>query len=644
MSTKILVITHENFSHLVYEVMETLKLPIELKLLEVGFGEVSKHLDLEMISNYDMVITSGAHFEMIKRDFNELLYIAPFFPLHFTESDLVKALVQAKKFSDKIILMYFSDEEYDLEKYKDILNIELIRLTFTDLAEAQKLIELYKNKGYHAVIGTSSICELARSLGCYDILVYTSDSLKLELIKACQLATTRNKMMKYAKLKDAIFKHSNHSIFLLNSAGTILDVNEKAKRFPNNHSKYEFIGENIDLFLKTPVFSTEDESFVVDKPIIHVFEKENVQETTIPIYINSVLDGYVTIIDSMDQHRSIANIQTSKTLKSKYQFKDIVAKSPLMKKVILRSRQYAHSDAPILIYGESGTGKELIAHGLHEESRRKNKSFVPVNCAAIPQSILESELFGYEEGTFTGAKKGGKPGFFEMAQGGTIFLDEIGEIPLETQTRLLRVLQEKEIIPLGGRNIIPLDVRIITATNRYLPESINQGTFREDLYYRINILQIILPPLRERKEDILPIFLHLLTKHGIPVDQAEYLTTIGAEAFLSYGWRGNIRELENFVLRLTALTSIATTTYDLVNCFNDVLSELFRVGEEPLALTTQPTSPQSPVSLTYNETERHNIMKALAESNGSKSKTANKLGISRTTLWRKIKELNIILR
>jgi propionate catabolism operon transcriptional regulator len=634
LKTKILIITHRNFTKLIQEVIETLTLPVEITIHEVGFGEINKLIDLKEIYSFDIIITSGAHWELIKKEFHELTYRVPIYPFRFTQADVVKSLVHAKALSNKILLMYYGDEEYELEKYRDILGVDVVRPFFKDIQEAEKLIIEYREKGYNAVIGTSSICELAQKHGCYPVLVYSFDSMKIEFMKAYQLAVTKNRVKQYAALKEVLFDNLYFPIFLSDNIGTIMDVNTAGVTYASKRSKYELIGTNINSVLNVPVSVEkilEDEDL---KPIINVHNK--ITEKTIPIYLNSKLDGFVTVID----YHGVSTKQNHVKMSAKYDFNGIVANSPAMKKVIVKAQQYALSDAPILICGESGTGKELLAHSIHNFSHRKYAPFVPVNCAAIPQNILESELFGYEEGAFTGAMKGGKPGFFEMAQGGTIFLDEIGEIPLETQTKLLRVLQEKEIIRLGGRQIIPLNVRIITATNQSLSDLVKMGKFREDLYFRISVLQINIPPLRERKEDIIPLLKHLFLKHGTHPEYIEYFIRIGENNILSYDWPGNIRELENFVQKLNALTSNNTLTYDLKSCFRDVMSEHFDYYHKPNVhkMTVEQDIPQ-PVIL--KDIERARIIDCLLYNKGNKTKTAKQLGISRATLWRKMKEYNI---
>ena len=226
---------------------------------------------------------------------------------------------------------------------------------------------------------------------------------------------------------------------------------------------------------------------------------------------------------------------------AKYVFDDIWTKSEKVKKVKDKALKFAKTDKNILITGESGTGKELFAQAIHNESLRKNGPFVAVNFAALPENLVESELFGYEEGAFTGAKKGGKLGLFEQAHGGTIFLDEIGDAPLNVQTSLLRVLQERQIMRVGGDKLIPVDVRIIAATNKNLIESIQTNQFREDLYYRINVLPLEIPPLRQRKEDIIYLFTMFFKRHNL----IKHFTPSAREAILEYDFPGNVRELKN---------------------------------------------------------------------------------------------------
>lgn len=346
------------------------------------------------------------------------------------------------------------------------------------------------------------------------------------------MATTKSKMLNYAKINEKLMKNTNTPLFLLNQDKVIIDTNTQGVYYLKKNTRNEIIGEQLCKFLNIKF----DES-IKEQQVVYEADQLVIE----PILINGIVKMYVLIVYDI-KSKMVVQKKKDETLNSKYNFDDIVHNSSKMKKIILKTKQYAQSNAPIIILGESGTGKELIAHSVHQSSDRKSQNFLPVNCSAIPQNILESELFGYEEGAFTGAKKGGKPGFFELAQQGTIFLDEIAELPLEIQTKLLRVLQEKEVIRLGGKKIISLDVRIITATNKSLIELIRKKEFREDLYFRINVLQINIPPVRERKKDIPLILNHLLVKYGINSQQAEFLINRELDRLLSYSWPGNVRK------------------------------------------------------------------------------------------------------
>jgi len=242
---------------------------------------------------------------------------------------------------------------------------------------------------------------------------------------------------------------------------------------------------------------------------------------------------------------------------SRFSFHDIITCSDKMRRLIERAAKMANNDFSILLLGENGTGKELFAHSIHQASGRARFPFVPINCGALPENLLESELFGYEDGAFTGARKGGKPGLFEQAHRGTIFLDEIGDISPNMQIRLLRVLQQKEILKIGGTKVLPIDVRVIAATNRDLAAMVKAGTFREDLYYRLKVLQLKLLPLRERREDILLLASYFLKRRGY----AQSLCAEVQEALVSYRWPGNIRELEN-TMEYVAIMSEGDLTAD----------------------------------------------------------------------------------
>ena len=298
---------------------------------------------------------------------------------------------------------------------------------------------------------------------------------------------------------------------------------------------------------------------------------------------NEYLGAFATIqkfTEEESKQQSFRIQLLNKGHKSKYTFDDIIGESPAIHKACIIARKMASNNSGILITGESGTGKELFAHAIHNESKRREFPFIAINCAAMPDNLLESELFGYEEGSFTGAKRGGKLGLFEFAHKGTIFLDEVEGMSPALQIKLLRVIQEREIMRVGGDKIISVDVRIIAASNETLEELVTSGTFRSDLYYRLNTLPILIPPLRERGEDIMVLFDHIKNELG----GSFKLTSQVKNAFMSHYWRGNVRELHNYVEYLTYLGKEYIDYEDLPTSFHNGLSKAKSKKDEKLNL------------------------------------------------------------
>ncbi|HPF25492.1 MAG TPA: sigma-54 dependent transcriptional regulator [Steroidobacteraceae bacterium] len=298
----------------------------------------------------------------------------------------------------------------------------------------------------------------------------------------------------------------------------------------------------------------------------------------------------------------------------------IAAKSRL---VLELARRVADSDCTVLLIGESGTGKEVLAHFIHRASSRPGGPFIAVNCAAIPESMLESLLFGHERGAFTGAHAA-HAGKFEQAQGGTLLLDEIAEMPLALQAKLLRVLQEREVERLGSRGTVALDVRVLAATNRNLREEVEAGRFREDLYYRLNVFPITLAPLRERRDDILPLAMYLLQQRSRPGVRIPALTADAAHLLLTNRWPGNVRELDNLLQRAMILAN------------GPVIDAEHIVFEQLARPTDKPAETQAALADTLERTERDAILAALEAANGSRRAVAERLGISPRTLRYKL--------
>ncbi|MEI6702061.1 MAG: sigma-54 dependent transcriptional regulator [Deltaproteobacteria bacterium] len=329
------------------------------------------------------------------------------------------------------------------------------------------------------------------------------------------------------------------------------------------------------------------------------------------------------------------NLYLRKQLQGRFEFSNIIGNSPAMILVFERMARIVKTDSTVLITGDSGTGKELVARALHFNGNRKERPFVAVNCSAIPETLLESELFGHVRGAFTGAIKD-KAGKFEAANHGTIFLDEIGTMPLHLQTKLLRVLQEQEVERVGSNKPVKLQVRVISATNLDLESRVKLGEFREDLFYRLNVIPLHLPPLRERKQDIMPLVLNFLAKQGRLMGRPNMtLNKQALEALEQYSWPGNVRELENLVERMIALTDASVITLDDVP--TGILGEKVYGNFVNFELSGDGTD----LVATLSQLERTLIIQALEYAKGVKARAASLLGINRTTLVEKIKRLKI---
>jgi two-component system response regulator AtoC len=329
------------------------------------------------------------------------------------------------------------------------------------------------------------------------------------------------------------------------------------------------------------------------------------------------------------------NVYLKKQLRDKYEFSNIIGSSPAMQKVFSRISKVIKTDSTILILGESGTGKELIAKAIHSNGTRRDKPFIAVHCGAIPENLLESELFGHTRGSFTGAVRD-KMGKFEAANHGTIFLDEIATLPMHLQIKLLRVLQEQEVERVGSNRPIKLDVRIISACNVDLDEEVKKGTFRDDLFYRLNVIPVTLPPLRERVEDILPLVRHFLAKYCNEMGRP--LMNIAKDVLMAleiYKWPGNVRELENVVERTVALTEGEQIA------LSDLPSNITRAYSEQEEIPTRITSRGVDMVKVLCDLERKMIIDALSLSDGVKARAAALLNLNRTTLVEKMRRLGM---
>lgn len=426
----------------------------------------------------------------------------------------------------------------------------------------------------------------------------------------------------------AMMNNLAYGVFAIDLNDEILWVNDSACRTINIR-RTNLLNKPISKFV--PAWGKIINTLLNEQPFIDQECKLDVKDLKERFLFNSYLIknesneilGYLLTFRPYSRMINLVNRYTG--LQANYTFEDIIAKSHSMSELVTYAKTVANSPSTILITGESGTGKEVFAQAIHNASERSESAFVAVNCGAISPTLIESEIFGYEEGAFTGAKKGGRPGKFELANGGTIFLDEIGEMPIDMQVKLLRVLQEGEITRLGGENSTKINVRVIAATNKKLEEEVEANRFRLDLYYRLNVIPIQIPALRNRREDIIPLWQHFTTikanKLNKPVPE---LTLNIQNKLMSYSWPGNIRELENFIEKLV---NIGGST------------EMIEIPQE--------SSPQengivfSKKVRNLEDLEKEAIENAIELLNGNISQIAKELGVGRNTLYAKIKKYNI---
>ncbi|MFS0574034.1 sigma 54-interacting transcriptional regulator [Sporosarcina sp. 179-K 3D1 HS] len=556
-------------------------------------------------------------------------------PLVYSDTDyfdFVKAFIEAKKYGEKICFIAYPEEGF-LVNYDEIIKFIGFDVTILPYKTSEEMVlqvKKAKELGMDVVVGGGRrAANLAKEYGMKSMYLTISErSIKRTLLLAKKVADDRIIIKKETKRLNALINLSEEGILFLNENLKIESCNTAVEKI-FHIQKDMVIGNKVD-----KIENERLRKLLSNRKLYN--GKGNFTEGSINITYEPVeLDN--KRIGTIITYREVSKIQKletkirrdlhSKGLLARYQFEDISHNSQKMKKVIHLAREYAATDSTILIIGESGTGKELIAQSIHNASKRKKGPFVAVNCAALPENLLESELFGYAEGAFTGANKGGRQGVFELAHHGTIFLDEIGEIPPHIQTRLLRVLQEKEVMRIGDDRVTPVDIRIIAATNRKLWDLVQQEKFRLDLYFRLSILHLEIPPLYQRAEDIPTVVNHFLMR-GNSTKTFEGFSRELQDFFLTYEWPGNVRQLENVIERLLIRKLTPAVEKDFIRDIlreTEVSNDLFPVSD---AFIVKPG--------TMDEIEKQIIEQMMERYDDNRTLVAEKMGISRTTLWKKI--------
>ena len=524
----------------------------------------------------------------------------------------------------------------DILQMCEMLEVQTKNYIFKSFADCRGCVERALKDGAVFSVGGAWTDPWAKRLGLPHVIVENSVE---TILNALESATQLRRVQAEEAEKQCLFKtqsemyqavldFTHDAILAIDENGRIQVLNPPAERIMGCRAA-DSVGQPVEAVLPNTLLPDVLESGEKQLDQIMQIHQTLCNTNRIPILVDGQRRGVVATFQDVKQlqnsEQKIRLKLHEKGLVAKYAFNDILGDSPAIRSTIQIARSYAASRASVLILGETGTGKELFAQSIHNASDRRDGPFVAINCAAVSNSLLESELFGYEAGSFTGASRGGREGVFELAHGGTLFLDEIGEIPRETQVELLRVLQEKEIRRVGGSRVIPVDVRIIAATNKDLLQETVEGRFREDLYYRLDVLDLKLPPLRERGDDVKILGLHLfrqLPGGKDPIMQSQFLYLL--EQAGPYQWYGNIRELQNFVERANILMRNAGAS-------SVTVSDILRRRAEPAPEPCQETESR----------DRRAIEAALHNHPGSMADAARSLGCSRQTLWRKMKKYGI---
>ncbi len=568
----------------------------------------------------EIVISRGGTASAIRQSGLDVIVV----DIPVTGFDVIRAVEKAKKHGVQIAAVAFPSMIQGIESLISALGIDLRLYPLASEYEAESKVSQATRDGADVVVGGYVTLLAAGKLGYAAELIESGrEGIVQAVAEARRIAYARNIEKAKAEVFRAVLDYSYDGIISVDQATRISVFNPVAERITGLHAS-DVLGRKIAdvwpaLRIQNVITAGQE-----DLGQILSINKTDVLCNKVPILVNQQCVGVIVTFQDVAQIQKMEahvrqRIYTAGHV-AHFTFADIATRNDEVRRTIEIAKDYALADSSILIIGETGCGKELFAQSCHNYSRCKQGPFVAINCAALPGQILESELFGYVGGAFTGASQKGKLGVFEMAHGGTLFLDEIGEIEYATQGKLLRVLQEKKVMRLGSDKLIPIDVRVIAATNKNLKNLVDQNEFRADLYYRLNVLQLRLPPLRSRKEDIGMLAATFLEERAS--GRRKRLSASAERVLESHGWPGNIRELRNIIERL--MVSCKQQTIDA-----DAVKQALEDIEESVE-----HSPEA--SDSYDEIAE--IRKALAQTRGRYAEAAKILGMGRTTLWRKLRQ------
>lgn len=634
-----IIAPYRELAELAEQVCAELRVPAAVYLGDLGAGvEIAARLEAEGV---EAIVSRGGTAEAIARAVE-----IPVVAIKVSGFDILRALDEARRLASAVAVVGFANVVMGAETVGQILGLRVEQIILQNEAEAEEGVRGAIKRGVSAVVGDAVSIKLTEDLGLRGILIRSGrEAIADALEQAQHSAEVRDRERRHIQELRAILDHAYEGIIATDSAGRVRFVNPAAARVLGI-SAAQSAGRPLAGILPTVDIQATFDSGTPGVDELHRVGERALLVSRIPVAVNGdVLGAVITFQEATKLERMEARVRRelhAKGHSARYRLDDIICMSTPMKSLLADARRYAEFDTTVLITGETGTGKELLAQGIHNASARGEGSFVAVNCAALPESLLESELFGYDEGAFTGARRGGKAGLFELAHRGTIFLDEIGEITPGVQARLLRVLEEREVMRVGGDRIIPVDVRVIAATHRDLPRAAVEGRFRDDLYYRLKVLELDVPPLRERTGDILLLFDFFVGRVTERLSRkAPVLPDWGRAALQAYHWPGNVRELQNVAERIVASSENGVITDTRLR---RIIPEVFGAVSGIVQAAPSRAAAGNTVSIAVplegdlRALEKSLVLAIHDQLGISTTELARRLGISRTTLWRRLQQ------
>jgi transcriptional regulator with PAS, ATPase and Fis domain len=592
----------------------------------------------EIEPKVDAILSRGATANFIREAVDIPVVFIPITPF-----DLIHALHKLEHLEPELAFLHYNQKIGNIREIEEMFHVRIHEYIFQNDEDIRRSVYHAKKRGIRTIVGGQVSAKYAAELGLRGISISAGeDAVNRSVQETLQILDEMEKERKRTAQIQAAFGSLAEGLLVMDEQKRMVFRNQALEKLlsrrmvPGQDIPEELLDERL-LRVYAEKQPEVNQIKTVKKAMIAVSHR--------PIFSEGQFFGVVSTYDDVTKiinlEKKIRNEMHMKGFEAKYHFEDILTVDPEMIRLKQFASLIAKTDSSVLIEGESGTGKELFAQSIHNASERASGPFVAVNCAAIPENLLESELFGYEPGAFTGAKKEGKAGLFELAHNGTIFLDEIGELSMPLQTRLLRVLQEREVMRIGGSKILPIDIRVISATNQDLKKKSEEKTFRMDLYYRLNVFNLVIPPLRRRSGDVVFLFQRFLEKYDADLhgEQSGQLL----DYIANHSWPGNIRELQNVSERIANLMIIQKSEPELFpdlgdfDGYRELLGLNFDSASDAAERSDFQYSLNNGLKEAVAEIERQIIEQVLEECDNDQTAAAERLKIGKTTLWRKLK-------